>query len=217
MDHADARTPAQLVPRAVSTYGSPLLLSLSVWRVRAQHARHPMAAEELMVETVAQRLRAEQTRACALDALEALPAGSIPRELALAAAPALVDVAAGTVNRGDFDRSTLLLARLIEEAAPDLSVFSAALSGERLEAYYGPRLVVEAMQRALGGGGVDSGGLTREDAHSVACWAAWEAPSIVRGYSALAAAAGHKMLEWLDTVRGSFPAECVIDVVHRAD
>ena len=52
-----------------------------------------MAAAELMVETVAERLRAEETRACTLDALEALP-GPIPRELALTAAPALVDVLA---------------------------------------------------------------------------------------------------------------------------
>ena len=56
-----------------------------------------------MVQTVAERLRAEETRACTLDALEALP-GSVPRELALVAAPALVDVAVETVDRGDFDK-----------------------------------------------------------------------------------------------------------------
>ena len=50
------------------------------------------SAEELAFETVAERLRAKETRASTLDALEARP-GSIPRELALAAAPALVDVA----------------------------------------------------------------------------------------------------------------------------
>ena len=38
------------------------------------------------VETVAERLRAEETRGSTLDALEALPAGSIPRELALVVA-----------------------------------------------------------------------------------------------------------------------------------
>ena len=117
-----------------------------------------------------------------------------------------------------FDRSTLLLGRLMKEAAPDPSaVYGAAFGGERLAAFFAPRLLVEAMQRASGAGGTDGGGLTREDAHSVACWAAWEAPSIARGYSALAAAAGRTMLGWLDTVRGSFPPECVIDVVHRAD
>ena len=60
-----------------------------------------MAAEELTVQTVAERLRAKETRACTLDALGALP-GGIPRELALVAGPALVDVAAETVDRGDF-------------------------------------------------------------------------------------------------------------------
>eukprot|EP01052_Picozoa_sp_SAG31_P064333 SAG31_NODE_23198_length_509_cov_0.782927_1_plen_104_part_10 len=90
--------------------------------------RHGMAAEdsELNVHTVAERLGAEETRACTLDALEALP-GAIPRELASVVAPALVDVVVETVDRGDFDRSALLLGRLTEEAAPDPSaVYGAA-------------------------------------------------------------------------------------------
>jgi hypothetical protein len=165
-------------------------------------------AEELVVETVAERLRAEETRASTLDALEARPR-SIPRELALAAAPALVDVAVETMDRGDFDRSTLLLGRLLDEAAPDPSaVFGAAFVGERLEAFFAPRLVVEAMQRASGGGcSVDTGGqLTREDAYSVACWGVGFNVSLVRGLTGPAAAAGRTTMEWMRSVSASSPA-----------
>jgi hypothetical protein len=161
-------------------------------------------AEELMaeVETVAERLRAEETRGSTLDALEALPAGSIPRELALVVAPALVDVAAAeTVDRGVFDRSTLLLGRLMGEAAPDPSaIYGAALGGERLGAFCAPRLVVEAMQR-----GLESGGLTREDACSVACWAAYLSPAEVRGLTAPVLASGRSTMEFVHTVSPSFP------------
>jgi hypothetical protein len=163
-------------------------------------------AEELVVETVAERLRDEETRACTLDALEALPAASgIPRELGLVVAPALVDVAVETVDRGDFDRSTLLLGRLMEDGAPDPSaVYGAACGGERLAAFFAPRLVVEAMQRALGGGGADGGGLTREDAYSIACWEAWLSPASVRGQTAPFAAAANSAMEWFRTVSRVF-------------
>lgn len=125
----------------------------------------------------------------------------------MAAAPALVDVAVETVDRGDFDRSTLLLGRLMEEAAADPSaVFGAALGGKRLEAFFAPRLIAEAMHRALGAGGADAGRLTLEDAYSVACWGAHEHPAIVRGYTAAAAATGRTMTEFLDTVSASSPS-----------
>ena len=104
----------------------------------------------LLPDTLAERLRAEDTRAAALQALDKLPT-PCPPELALAAAPALVDVAAATEDRGVLDRCGLLLARLLAEALPDpRTVYGAALGGERLAACLAPRLLVEATQRALG-------------------------------------------------------------------
>ena len=93
-----------------------------------------MAAPELLLllpDTLAERLRAQDTRAAALQALDKLPP-PCPPELALAAAPALVDVAAATEEREVLDRCGLLLARLLAEALPDPSaVYGAALGGER--------------------------------------------------------------------------------------
>ena len=62
--------------------------------------------------TVAEQLSADATRAAALDALEAL-APPAPGNVALAAAPALVDVAASTEDRAEHERAVLLLARLL--------------------------------------------------------------------------------------------------------
>ena len=55
-------------------------------------------AAELTPGRVAERLRADETQAPTLKALEELPP-PVPRDLALAAAPALVDVAAGANDR----------------------------------------------------------------------------------------------------------------------
>eukprot|EP01046_Picozoa_sp_COSAG06_P011492 COSAG06_NODE_658_length_13322_cov_3.396430_6_plen_320_part_00 len=129
----------------------------------------------LAAATVAETLRAEATRARTLDALEAhVP--PIPRELALAAAPALVDIAAGTEDRATFDRSALMVARLLDEAPDPSAVHGAAFAGERFAAYKGPRLMTEATQRALVEGGEP---LTQADARSYACLCAWENPSVV--------------------------------------
>ena len=57
-----------------------------------------MTSAELATDTVADRLRSEETRASILHALEATPAPT-PHELALAAAPGLVDVAIDTQDR----------------------------------------------------------------------------------------------------------------------
>eukprot|EP01043_Picozoa_sp_COSAG02_P087746 COSAG02_NODE_24970_length_672_cov_1.382199_1_plen_71_part_01 len=57
----------------------------------------------LLPDTLAERLRAQDTRAAALQALEKLPT-PCPPELAMAAAPALVDVAAATEDREVLDR-----------------------------------------------------------------------------------------------------------------
>eukprot|EP01043_Picozoa_sp_COSAG02_P085871 COSAG02_NODE_23440_length_718_cov_8.594507_1_plen_75_part_01 len=64
-----------------------------------------MATPELLLlpDTLADRLRAQDTQAAALQALDELPS-PCPPELALAAAPALVDVAAATEEREVLDR-----------------------------------------------------------------------------------------------------------------
>jgi hypothetical protein len=153
----------------------------------------------LAAATVAETLRAEATRARTLDALEAhVP--PIPRELALAAAPALVDIAAGTEDRATFDRSALMVARLLDEAPDPSAVHGAAFAGERFAAYKGPRLMTEATQRALVEGGEP---LTQADARSYACLCAWENPSVVHGYTPACAAAGRTEMEFLDIVRTS--------------
>ena len=164
------------------------------------------ASAELAADTVAGSLRSEETRASVLQALEATPA-PIPHELALAAAPALVDVASDTQDREACDRCTLMVGRLMAEAAPDPSrVYAAAYGGERLAAHLAPRVLTEATQRALetedcageGGGGQP---LTREDAYSFACHGAYGCPTCVRGWTALEKAAGRDMLQWFGLVR----------------
>ena len=151
---------------------------------------HPKALAVTM-DTVAESLRAEATRAATLDNLEALAA--TPSAVALAAAPALVDVlTAENIDRASFDRSALLLARLVVEAAPEPApVYGAAFSGERLVAFTARGLVAEALQRALSA----AQPLTREDARSYACQCALNGPSFVRGAQAPFEAAGHTVME----------------------
>ena len=129
--------------------------------------------------------------------------------MALAAAPALVDVAARSTaeERAAFDRSALLLGRLMEEALPDSStVYGAAFAGDRMAAYFGSPLLAEAMQRAL----VEEGGrpLTSADARSFACLKAYESPAVVRGWTVVEAAAGRTGMEFLGIVRALEPASC---------
>jgi hypothetical protein len=149
------------------------------------------------VDTVVESLRAEATRATTLDNLEAL-AAPIPSAVALAAAPALVDVlVAENVDRAVFDRSALLLARLVVEAAPEPAPFyGAAMSGERFALFFAPGLVAEALQRALS----DAEPLTREDAFSYACQCAIYGPSFVRGAQAPIEAAGRTVAEYMTIV-----------------
>ena len=114
-----------------------------------------MAASEppalaLDPDTVAEALRADETRGRTLDALDAM-AAPIPRALALAAAPALVDVYVATEDRATFNQCTLLSTRLLAEAAPDPSpVYGVLYAGERLAKVVAPRLLSDAVQRALG-------------------------------------------------------------------
>lgn len=166
-----------------------------------------MTSAELATDTVADSLRSDETRASVLHALEATPA-PVPHELALAAAPALVDVACDTLDRETFDRCSLLVGRLIAEAAPDPSgVYAAALGGERMAAYLAPRLIAEATQRALDTQDSAEGGqlLTHEDAYSLACRNAWHPPTPVRGYTVSERAAGRTVREFLGIVSTSRP------------
>eukprot|EP01046_Picozoa_sp_COSAG06_P065928 COSAG06_NODE_16406_length_1003_cov_1.012168_1_plen_253_part_10 len=164
----------------------------------AAGAGTPMAVGELTAAAVVQDLRTNPTQAPALDALEAMVA-PIPRELALATAPALVDVAAGTEDRATLDRCTVLLARLMAEAAPDPSViYGAAFAGEGIITYWASGLIVEAIQRAVG---TDATELTREDAYSHACLRAHYAPAYVRGFTCVEKAAGRTAMEFIKLVR----------------
>eukprot|EP01043_Picozoa_sp_COSAG02_P003994 COSAG02_NODE_101_length_36804_cov_125.342951_7_plen_185_part_00 len=166
-----------------------------------------MTSAELAADTVADSLHSKETRAPVLDALEATPV-PIPHEVALAVAPALVDVAGDTQNRQTFDRCTLLVGRLMAEAAPDPSrVYAAACGGERMVSYMAPRLIAQATQRALETQGSADGGqpLTYEDAYSYACLWAWAAPHGVRGWTVPQKAAGRNLMQWLDIVRSVLP------------
>ena len=159
---------------------------------------------------MARRLRAEDTRATTLQALEALP--HVPTELALAAAPALVDTAAGTEDRDVLNRCRLLVARLLVEAAPDPAALFGAFGGERTAALFGQvRLLVEATQRALGTGSEEVGQqpLTREDAYSCACLDSYFSPAYVRGIAVAAAATGRTAMEYLRIVRDCAVPSCV--------
>lgn len=164
-----------------------------------------MAAGALAAETIAESLCDDATRATTLYALETMPA-PIPRELAVAAASALVDVAAGTKHGETFDRCALLVARLLAEAAPDPSViYAAAFGGDRWMAFCASQSIMESAQRALGTGIAEkaetTGTLTREDAYSNACFRAFEGPSFVRGATVPIAAAERTVMEDLKIVR----------------
>ena len=158
-----------------------------------------MTSAALAPDTVADSLRRQETRASVLHALETTPA-PIPHELALAVAPALVDVASDTQDREAFDSCSLLVGRLIAEAAPDPSrVFAAALGGERMAAYMAPHLIAKATQRALETQNSAEGGqpLTHEDTYSFACLHAWVPPHAVRGWTAPERAAGRTVMQWI--------------------
>ena len=153
---------------------------------------------DVSAATVAESLRSEATRIATLDALEAL-APPIPSAVALAAAPALVDVLATEKERAAFDRCGLLLARLLAEAAPEPApVFGTALGGGRFAAILTASLVAEAVQRAASSSGQP---LTVEDARSYECLNAYHGPSFVRGMTAPFAAAGYTVMESMVTVR----------------
>jgi hypothetical protein len=121
----------------------------------------------LAAGTVGSLLRDRETRAAALDALEA-HAVPIERSVSLGAAPVLgelltLDVA--EVGPADFDRIGLLLGRLVAEASDDpASVYGAAWGEGRMLALW--RSEGNALAQALRKPAEE---LTREDALHFAC------------------------------------------------
>jgi hypothetical protein len=141
----------------------------------------------LAADTVGPLLRDRETRAAALDALEA-HAVPIERPVSLGAAPALGELLAldvAEVGPAEFDRIGLLLARLAAQASDDpASVYGAAWGEGRLKAFY--RSEGNALAQALRKPAEE---LTREDALHFAC-AEPKAPMSVRGGTKPIAAAG---------------------------
>eukprot|EP01052_Picozoa_sp_SAG31_P001965 SAG31_NODE_66_length_28567_cov_30.222698_6_plen_346_part_00 len=150
----------------------------------------------LSAASVAESLRSEATRVATLDALEALDA-PMPSDLALLAAPALVDAMVAEEGRASFDRCGLLLARLVAEALPDATVHAAAIYGERLEAITAPALIARAVRRASSS---EEQPLTVADARSYACLLARETAALVRGGTTVWTAAGRSTIDWMRVV-----------------
>lgn len=160
-----------------------------------------MGADELAAATVAHRLLDDATRATTLESLEAHPT-ALPRDVALAAAPGVVDIVSSTAERSIFDRSGLILGRLIAEAMPDVAaVWGCAFGGKRLAKYWAAPLVTDAIQRALSP--EDGQPLMLEDARSYACLCSCESPGYVRGHTVPEKAAGRTALEYMEIVRAS--------------
>ena len=142
----------------------------------------------LAADTVGSLLRGRETRAAALDALDA-HAVPIERSVSLGAAPALVELLAldaAEVGLAEFGRIGLLLARLVAEASDDpASVYGAAWGEGRLFAFW--RSEGNAVAQALR---KPTEELTREDALHLACAIALEPQAYVRGLTKPCAAAG---------------------------
>jgi hypothetical protein len=152
----------------------------------------------LAADTVGTLLRDRETRAAALDALNA-HAVPIERSVSLGAAPALGELLAldaVEVSPADFDRIGLLLARLVAEASDDsASVFGAAMGEGRYAAYWRSEgnVVAQALRKP-------TEELTREDALHFACAIPLEPQAYIRGFTKPVAAAGFAtMMEWMTT------------------
>jgi hypothetical protein len=145
-------------------------------------------AAALSADTVGTLLRDRETRAAALDALDA-HAVPIERSVSLGAAPALGELLAldaAEVGPAEFGRIGLLLARLAAEASDDpASVCGAAWGEGRWVAFW--RSEGNAVARALRKPAEE---LTREDALHLACAVALDPQTYVRGFTKPVAAAG---------------------------
>jgi hypothetical protein len=142
----------------------------------------------LAADTVGSLLRDRETRAAALDALDA-HAVPIERSVSLGAAPVLGELLAldvAEVGPAEFARIGLLLGRLVAEASDDpASVFGAALGEGRFTACLRSEgnTVAQALRKP-------AEELTREDALHVACADAFFPPMFSRGGTKPYAAAG---------------------------
>ena len=159
-------------------------------------------ADNIAPDTVAERLRDGATREAALDALER-HAAPIPTAAALEAAKALLELMsmdAAEVDRAAYDRAGLLLARLHEEALPDIvAVYGAAFGDGGLERLWNSDSVVNIALRK------SAAQLTRADAVSYACVNAYDPVHLVRGATAPWAAAGLTAMQFLGLWMGVEP------------
>ena len=157
-------------------------------RGRPTAAAHTPIMAALSADTVGPLLRDRETRAAALDALDA-HAVPIERSVSLGAAPALGELLAldmAEVGPAEFDRIGLLVARMVAEASDDpASVFGAAWGEGRILAFC--RSEGNAVAQALRKPAEE---LTREDALHLACADALWTQAYVRGLTKLYAAAG---------------------------
>jgi hypothetical protein len=142
----------------------------------------------LSADTVGPLLRGRETRAAALDALDA-HAVPIERAVSLGAAPALGELLAldvAEVGPTEFGRIGLLLGRLVAEESEDpASVFGAALGEGRYLAFW--RSEGNAVAQALRKPAEE---LTREDALHSACAEALLPQASVHGFTKIWSAAG---------------------------
>ena len=150
----------------------------------------------LAADTVAQRLHDPDTRVDALESLELQPA-PIPTPIAMAAAPALLEVLAldaSAVDRATFDRAALLLGRLEAEAPPDDGhvLHGAAFGdGRQMKLFEASNIAHVALRKP-------ASELTKADATSYACLQAHvPAYSSARGWTAPWKAAGFTAKEFL--------------------
>ena len=155
---------------------------------------------DLSAGTVAERLCDRSTRAVALDALERHTA-PIPTAVALAAARAAAELKAmeaEEADRAEHDRAGLLLARLLDEAAPNIvAIFGAAFGDGRLERVWNANNVLNAALLRK-----PAAQLTRADAVSHACSEAWHPPSYVRASTAPWAGAGLTCTDFMGLYMG---------------
>ena len=157
---------------------------------------------DLAADTVAKRLRDRATRSATLAALESHP-GPIPTAVSLAAAPALLGLMAmdaAEVERDAFDRAGLLLARLEAEALPDaVAVHGAAFGEGGYERLWNADSVLNTALRQ------PAAELTRADAMSYACAAAYETIYGKKSLSEPLRAAGFTALEFIRLWMGADP------------
>eukprot|EP01046_Picozoa_sp_COSAG06_P050418 COSAG06_NODE_7981_length_2312_cov_5.610120_2_plen_413_part_00 len=157
---------------------------------------------DLAAETVAERLRDRAARSETLAALES-HAAPIPTAVSLAAAPALLGLMAMDaveVERDTYDRAGLLLARLEAEALPDVVAVHGAAFGEGgYERLWNADSVLNTALRQ------PAAQLTRADAMSCACYAAYDPIYPARGFTEPFRAAGITTPEFVGLWMGAEP------------